>query len=89
MQEAKFVKGPDIIKSLSREEFHKKYVKGLCQSAEFSTLASFWAEYTPEDYKTKVRNELAELGIPYELTASNDDLNDIVTAITGRSVTLR
>ncbi len=88
MQEAK-LKGPDIINSLSREEFHKKYVKGICQTAEFSTLASFWAEDTPEDYKEKVRNELAKLGIPHELTASDDDLDNVVTAITGRSVTLR
>lgn len=88
MQEAKF-KGSGIIKNLSRERFHKKFVRELCQTAEFSTLASFRAENTPEDFKEKVRNDLEKLGIPSELTQSDSDLDNVVTAIVGRSVTLR
>lgn len=88
MQEAK-KSGSDIIKNLGRKDFHKKFVQGICQTTEFSTLASFWAENTPKEDKDYVRNQLKNFGIPLELTASDDDLNDIITAITSRAVAIR
>ena len=88
MQEV-ICKGAEIIEGLSRDDFHKKFVKDICQSREFGFLTTFWAKHTPEDYKKKVRDKLATAGVPLELTQSDYDLDNTITAITSRSVALR
>ena len=88
MQEV-ICKSAEIIEGISRDDFHKKFIRGICQSREFGYLETFLAEHTPEDYKIKVRKDLEKLGVPLELTESDYDLNNTITAITSRAVELR
>lgn len=79
----------EIINEIPREIFHKKFVGGICQTKEFSYLASFWAKSIPVDYKQKIKKELSALGIPSNLLTSDDDLDDIAIEIMNRAIELR
>lgn len=82
------INGKGIIQSLSRKEFHKKFIKGACQNPSFGALASFKAENLSHEEKTEIRNVLAENGIPHSLTKSDRDLDEIIQAISDRAISL-
>lgn len=81
--------GSEFIESLSREDFHKFVVRELAQTSEFGWLATFRAENTPDEYKVKIRQILSKLGLPKKLMQTDEELDNIATAITSRSVLLK
>jgi len=83
------ISGKTIIQSLSREKFHHKFVKGVCNLPSIGALASFRAENISPEEKLEIRNILANNGIPYDLTETDHDLNEIILAISDRAMSLR
>lgn len=84
-----FQSGVDYINSMTREEFHKKVVRGIAQNSDFSFVATFLSADSPENIKTNVKNMLIEIGLPAESIQTDYDLDMVVGAIAGRSVELR
>lgn len=83
------VQGVKIINAMSREDFHQKVVRGFGRSNLFGGLVSFGAKNLSLEEKQAIRTELLAIGIPLALTESDEDLDDIASAIAGRSVSLR
>lgn len=81
--------GAKIVDSMSRKDFHLIFVRGLGQTKAFSALASFRAENISLEEKREVRMALNNAGIPFALTESDSDLNEIAAAISARAVALR
>lgn len=81
--------GQIIVEKMTRDDFHKKAVRGVMQSMEFSMAASFHVENITDDQKMTLRESLEKIGIPLECTVNDDDLEDIITTMLGRSVELR
>lgn len=74
---------------MSREDFHKKIVRGICSRKDFSTVASFGADALSEDEKLNLRTALATSGIPLEVTESDMALTATVYTIAARAVKLQ
>lgn len=81
--------GVSIIEMMSRNDFHQKYVRGICKTRSFGALVSFMAENISSEEKFEVRTMLARNGIPLSLTKSDDDLNTIAAAISARATSLK
>jgi len=81
--------GVEIINAMSREDFHQKVIRGFGRSNAFGGLVSFGAKNILPEERQQIRAELANIGIPLALTESDKDLDDIASAIAGRSVSLR
>lgn len=81
--------GIDIISSMSRKDFHQKYVRRVCQTLSFGALASFYAENLSASEKLEVRRSLADNGIPFEMTETDDALDEIAAVISERAVSLK
>lgn len=81
--------GVDIIEMMSRNDFHQKYVRGVCKARSFGALVTFMAENISSEEKLEVRTMLAHNGIPLSMTESNDDLNMIAAVISARAVSLK
>ena len=81
--------GATIVESMSKEDFHLKFVKGVGQTKAFGALASFKAEHISPEEKQEVRLALGGIGIPFDLTRSDSDLNEIAAAVSARAVALR
>lgn len=84
----KVLTGASIIRSMSRNDFHRKYVRGVCQTLSFGALASFLAENLSAEEKMEIRRSLADNGIPFEMTKTNDALDEIAAVISARAVSL-
>lgn len=79
----------EIINEMPRDMFHKKIVRDLCQTKEFSHLVASWGKNTPKIYKKRIREYLTNLDIPAELLQSDSDLDAAATAIFNRAVAIR
>ena len=80
--------GVDIIVSMPRKEFHQKYVRGICRTLSFGALVSFHAKNLSVEEKMEVRRDLANNGIPFEMTNSDDVLDEIAAVVSARAVSL-
>lgn len=76
------------IERLPRGDFHRLFVKGLCQTMEFGHLAAAGATDLSDAEKTKVVEALAQF-IPFGAKLEDKDLDIIAHGITSRSVALR
>lgn len=81
--------GVEIVRAMSREDFHKKFVKGIGKTRAFGAIASLGPDRISPEQKTEVRKALDAIGIPLSMTASDNDLCDIVAEISARAVALR
>ena len=81
--------GVNVIETMSRNDFHQKFVRGICQTRAFGALASFMAEHISPEEKREVRIMLANNGIPFNMTESDADLDAIAAVISARAVHLR
>ncbi len=81
--------GTDIIRDMSRDDFHNKFVRGIGQTRSFGALASFFAANIDEDEKEEVRKALSNIGIPRELTETDEALDEIAAVVSARAVTLK
>ena len=80
--------GEKIIRAMSRTDFHRKIIRGVCRTAAFGHLVSAGAEDLTPAEKAQVRDALAAAGLPRSCMESDPDLSLIAFAIAGRSVTL-
>ena len=81
--------GANIIETMSRSDFHQKYVRGVCKTRSFGALVTFMAENISSEEKLEVRTKLARNGIPLSMTETDDDLNTIAAVISARAVSLK
>lgn len=81
--------GVEIVEKMSREFFYLHFIRGVCKTRPFASLASFKAESLSEKEKTEVRAILSNNGIPFELTSSEQVLDDIAAVISARAVALK
>lgn len=77
-----------ILEGMSREQFHKKVVRGVALSPAFGALVTFGADSLSAHDKITVRTELAKISITYDMTQSDESLNKIAKIIANRSVRL-
>ncbi len=76
------------INDLSREDFRRIFVGGLCQKAEFGHLVATGANDLSVEEKSTVLDVISCF-VPSDNTLSDDDLDMIAWIITSRSVALR
>jgi len=88
-REAPTQTGVEIIRAMSRDDFHKKIVRKIGNSSAFGAAVSLGAEHISAEERFIVRKALDEAGIPISLTESNSDLDDVIAVITARAVTVR
>lgn len=81
--------GVEIIEKMSREFFYLHFIRGVCKTRPFASLASFKAKNLSEKERTEVRAILSNNGIPFELTSSEQTLDDVAVAISARAVALK
>lgn len=81
--------GIEIIENMSREFFYLHFIRGVCRTRPFASLASFKAKNLSEEERTEVRAILSKNGIPFELTSSEQTLDDLAAAISARAVALK
>ena len=81
--------GVEIIEKMSREFFYLHFIRGVCRTRPFASLASFKAKNLSEEERTEVRAILSKNGIPFELTSSEQTLDDLAAAISARAVALK
>lgn len=81
--------GVEIIEKMSREFFYLHFIRGVCRTRPFASLASFKAKNLSEEERTEVRAILFNNGIPFELTSSEQTLDDLAAAISARAVALK
>ncbi|MBQ3445959.1 hypothetical protein IJG29_04555 [Candidatus Saccharibacteria bacterium] len=81
--------GVNIIRGMTRDEFYQNIVKGVAKTSEFSALVVAGPARLLDSERNTLRKQLAEAGIPYDATVTDEDLIDIAVVIAGRSVTLR
>lgn len=81
--------GVDIVEKMSREFFYLHFIRGVCKTRPFASLSSFKAKNLSEKEKTEVRAILSNNGIPFELTSSEQVLDDVAAAISARAVALK
>lgn len=81
--------GVEIIEKMSREFFYLHFIRGVCRTRPFASLASFKAKNLSEEERTEVRAILSNNGIPFELTSSEQILDDLAAAISARAVALK
>lgn len=81
--------GVEIIERMSREFFYLHFIRGVCRTRPFASLASFKAKNLSEEERTEVRAILSNNGIPFELTSSEQTLDDLAAAISARAVALK
>ena len=80
--------GVAFIKGMSRDAFYHQIVERLGRKRSFGALVSFGAGYLSKEEKEELHRELALVGIESEYLKTDEDLDDVATAIVGRSVTL-
>ena len=76
------------IEKLPREDFHRLFVKNICQKAEFGHLVAAGAADLSDDEKAVLAEALAQF-VPQKAVLANEDLDVIAFAVTARSVELR
>ena len=81
--------GVEVIEKMSREFFYLHFIRGVCKTRTFESLASFKAKNLSEKERTEVRAILSNNGIPFELTSSEQTLDDVAAAISARAVALK
>lgn len=81
--------GVEIVEKMSREFFYLHFIRGVCRTRPFASLASFKAKNLSEMERTEVRAILSNNGIPFELTSSEQTLDDIAAVISARAVALK
>ncbi len=81
--------GVEIVEKMSREFFYLHFIRGVCKTRPFASLVSFKAKNLSEKEKTEVRAILSNNGIPFELTSSEQVLDDVAAAISARAVALK
>lgn len=81
--------GVEIIERMSREFFYLHFIRGVCRTRPFASLVSFKAKNLSEEERTEVRAILSNNGIPFELTSSEQTLDDLAAAISARAVALK
>lgn len=81
--------GAQIIEKMSREFFYVHFIRGVCKTRPFASLASFKAKNLSEIEKTEVRAILSNNGIPFELTGSEQALDEVAAAVSARAVALK
>ena len=81
--------GVEILEKMSREFFYLHFIRGVCRTRPFASLASFKAKNLSEKEITEVRTILSNNGIPFELTSSEQTLDDLAAAISARAVALK
>ena len=86
---SKDIKCVEIINAIPSEEFRLRFVKGVCKTKPFGSLASFKAKNLSQEEKTELRAILCDNGFPFELTGSDHELDKIATAIFDRIATLK
>ena len=84
-----FKSGAQIIEKMSREFFYLHFIRGVCKTRPFASLASFKAKNLSEMERIEVRTILANNGIPFELTDSEQVLDEIAAAVSARAVALQ
>ena len=84
-----FKSGAQIIEKMSREFFYLHFIRGVCKTLPFASLASFKAKNLSEMERIEVRTILANNGIPFELTDSEQVLDEIAAAVSARAVALK
>lgn len=80
--------GVEIIRAMSREDFHQNIIKGICKSIEFSHLVLAGAQDLSEEEKDYVKEALARVAPKIKLE-SDEDFDEVARAIASRSVKLR
>lgn len=81
--------GVNFIERMSTDEFYQKIVRSLARGIPFGTVVSFGVKNTSEQCKTALRGELENIGIPYGLLNSDEELDEIVKAIYCRAVRIK
>ena len=81
--------GVEIIEKMSREFFYLHFIRGVCRTRPFASLVSFKAKNLSEKERIEVRAILSNNGIPFELTSSEQILDDLAAAISARAVALK
>lgn len=81
--------GSQIVEKMSREFFYLRFIRGVCKTRPFASLASFKAKNLSEMERTEVRAILANNGIPFELTGSEQALDEVAAAVSSRAVALK
>ena len=81
--------GVEIIERMSREFFYLHFIRGVCRTRPFASLVSFKAKNLLEKERIEVRAILSNNGIPFELTSSEQTLDDLAAAISARAVALK
>lgn len=84
-----FKSGAQIIEKMSREFFYLHFIRGVCKTRPFASLASFKAKNLSEMERIEVRTILANNGIPFELTDSEQALDEVAAAVSARAVALK
>ena len=82
-------RGVERVEKLSRDFFYLHFIRLVCKTRPFASLASFKAKNLSEKEKTEVRAILSNNGIPFELTSSEQTLDDVAAAISARAVALK
>lgn len=81
--------GSQIVEKMSREFFYLHFIRGVCKTRPFASLASFKAKNLSEIEKTEVRAILSNNGIPFELIGSEQALDEVAAAVSARAVALK
>ena len=81
--------GVNIIEGMPRNEFHQKYIRGICKARSFGALFSFGSENLSPEEKLEVREFLSDNDISFSMTETDDDLDQIAEAVSKRAVSLR
>ncbi|MBR3256331.1 hypothetical protein IKG10_01535 [Candidatus Saccharibacteria bacterium] len=80
--------GIDFIASMSKKEYHEKFLRGVARTRVFGALITFKAENISDEEKQEVREVLHDMGIPFEFMESDKELDDIAAFAAARSVSL-
>ena len=81
--------GSAIVKAMSRKDFDLKLLEGVARTRAFGALVTFMAKNLSKEDKQEVRRALNDIGIPFSLTKSDHELDDIAAATIARSVSSR
>lgn len=79
----------EIINAIPSKEFRLRFIKGVCKTKPFGSLASFKAKNLSQEEKTELRAILCDNGFPFELTGSDQELDKIAATIFDRIATLK
>lgn len=78
----------EIIRGMSKTDFHSRVIKGIAKDRAFGALVTFGADSLDETERTKIGVALSKIDPVFTKSISNDVLDEIATIVAHRSVKL-